>query len=179
MPFKINISKDGKTLKLETESESLLGRRIGETIKGQSISPDLAGYEIEITGTSDKAGFPGKKDVEGITLKKVLLTKGFALHKKPRGESKKSKPLVKGVRMRKTVRGNTISASTIQINTKVKKEGSKKFQELLPKKEEPKQDDKTEQKTDKKEQIKQEKKPEQNKEKTPEKDNKEKNQAEK
>ncbi len=172
MAFKINISKDGKTLKLETESESLLGKRIGETIKGQSINPDLDGYEIKITGTSDKAGFPGKKDIGGISLKKVLLTKGFALHKKPRGESKKSKPLVKGVRMRRTVRGNTISASTTQINSKVIKEGTKKFQDLLPKKEAKKGEETSEQKTDNKEQEKQ-KQPEQDKEKTAEKDNKE------
>jgi ribosomal protein S6E (S10) len=134
MPFQFNISKDGKTLKIESDTESILGIKIGETIKGKIISPDLDGYEIEITGTSDIAGFPGKKDVEGLALKKVLLTKGFSLHKKPKGESKKSKPLIKGVRMRKKVRGNTISRSTIQINSKVIKEGSKKFQDLLPKK---------------------------------------------
>lgn len=124
MPFKINISHKGRTLKKETENEALIGKKIGETIPGGEITSELAGYELEITGTSDKAGFPGKKDVEGSNLKKVLLTKGFSMHNKK-----------KGIRKKKTVRGNTISSSTIQINTIVKKEGNKKFEELLPKKE--------------------------------------------
>ena len=32
MAFKINISNKGKTLKVETESESLVGRKIGEKV---------------------------------------------------------------------------------------------------------------------------------------------------
>jgi ribosomal protein S6E (S10) len=43
-----------------------------------------------------------------------------------------------GLRLRKTVRGNEISADTVQINLSVKKEGSKKFESLLPVKEEKK-----------------------------------------
>lgn len=128
MVFKINISSKGKTLKFETENESLIGKKIGETLAGSEISDELAGYELEIKGTSDISGFPGKKDAEGSSLKKVLLTKGFSMHDKR-----------KGVRKKKTVRGNTISTSTIQINTIVKKQGNKKFEDLLPKKEEAKE----------------------------------------
>lgn len=124
MPFKINISHKGKTLKKEVENEDLIGKRIGETINGSEISPELSGYELEISGTSDKAGFPGKKDLEGSTLKRVLLTKGFSMHNNR-----------KGIRKKKTVRGNTISLDTIQINTIIKKEGNQKFEDLLPKKE--------------------------------------------
>lgn len=124
MPFKINISHKGKTLKKETENEALIGKKLGETISGGEVGAELSGYELEITGTSDKAGFPGKKDIEGSSLKKVLLKKGFAMHNKR-----------KGIRKKKTVRGNTISKETVQINTIVKKLGSQKFEELLPKKE--------------------------------------------
>jgi len=151
MPFKINISDKGKTFKLEADVESLIGKKIGEKISGTEIKKELEGYELEITGTSDIAGFPGKKDIEGTNLRRVLLTKGFSLKKKPRKEGKKgSKRLPKGLRLKKTVRGNTISKETIQINTKVIKSGAKKLEEIFPeqakKPEEKKEETKTEEK---------------------------------
>ena len=79
---------------------------------------------MEITGTSDDSGFPGMKGLEGIRYHRVLLKKGFGMH-----DSRK------GIRLRKTLRGDEISLKTIQINVIVKKEGHKKFEELLPKKE--------------------------------------------
>ena len=70
MVFKINISnKDGKTYKLELESEDLIGKELHDKINGVDILPALKGYELEITGTSDKSGFTSHKDVEGIGLK--------------------------------------------------------------------------------------------------------------
>ena len=126
MVFKINISDKGKTLKFETETEALIGKKIGENIEGEEISADLKGYELEITGTSDIAGFPGFKEQEGPGLRRVLLTK----------KDKGMNSSIKGLRLRKTIRGNEISEKTIQINTKIIKQGSKKFEDLLPKKEE-------------------------------------------
>lgn len=124
MPFKINISHNGKTFKLETDSEAVVGKSIGETIKGQHISSDLEGYELLIKGTSDISGSPGKQGLEGAGYHRKLLTKGFGM-KNPR----------KGIRLRKTLRGQEISLRTSQINMIVVKEGRKKFEELLPKKE--------------------------------------------
>jgi small subunit ribosomal protein S6e len=134
MPFKINISnKDGKTFHLETEAEALIGKKVGETINGEDIGEDLNGYALEIMGGSDKAGFPLKKDVEGISLKKVLLTRGFNLKRKPRREGKRKRVrMPEGLRMKKTVRGNTISPDVIQINVRVKKAGQKKLEEIFP-----------------------------------------------
>lgn len=140
MAFKVNISHKEKTIKKEIENEELIGKKIGETIDGKEIAPELAGYELEITGTSDTSGFPGKKDVEGQELKRVLLTKGFGLKRKPKGLSKKRKALKPGVRLKKTVRGNIIGNYTVQINAAVKKEGSTKFEDLIPKKEEKKEE---------------------------------------
>jgi len=136
MVFKINVSHKGKTAKFETDNEALVDKLIGEKIPGTEISADLGAYELEITGTSDKAGFPGLKNVKGAGLKRMLLTYGIGMHKKPRGLSKKPVASPKGLKLRKTVRGNVISPDTVQINTKVVKEGSKKFEEFLPKKEE-------------------------------------------
>jgi small subunit ribosomal protein S6e len=124
MPFKINISHKGKTFQLETESESLVGKKISETIKGEEISPDLKGYELEITGISDIAGLPGFKGLEGTAYHRRLLTRGPGMH-----------DTTKGLRLRKTNRGEEISLKISQINTKVLKQGNKKFEELLPKKE--------------------------------------------
>ncbi len=134
MPFKINISeKSGKTYKLELESEELMGKALHDKVSGKEILPDLEGYEFEITGTSDKSGFTSHKDVEGIGLKKILLTYGKAMKKKPRkeGKKKRSKNSPKGLRLRKTVRGRMISPAIVQINLKVLKEGGKKLSQVF------------------------------------------------
>lgn len=133
MPFKINISHKGKTLKIETESEIIVGKKIGEKIKGEDINNELKNYELEITGASDKSGFPGKKGLEGTGYYRELLTKGFSMRNKK-----------KGLRLRKTLRGEEISLKTSQINTKVVKEGDKKFEDLFSKKEETKEETKQE-----------------------------------
>jgi len=132
MVFKINVSHKGKTFKIETESEALVGKSIGDKINGKEISEDLADYEVEITGTSDKAGFCGVPTIEGLNLKKALLSYGHGMRKKPKGEKKLNKK-PKGLRLRKTVRGKEISPATVQINSKVTKEGTKKFDSLFEK----------------------------------------------
>ncbi|PIN77352.1 30S ribosomal protein S6e [Candidatus Woesearchaeota archaeon CG10_big_fil_rev_8_21_14_0_10_34_12] len=140
MVFKINISENGKTFKLETESETLEGKKINETIKGEEILPALQGYELKITGTSDKAGFPGNEEIDSTILKRILLSKGkFMKTKKPRG-----------LRLRKTVRGNTISKDVVQINTVVGKKGSKKLEEAFPDQNKPKEEKKEEAKPEEK-----------------------------
>ena len=132
MVFKINVSHKGKTFKVETENEDLAGYSIGEKIDGKEFSEDLAGYELEITGTSDKAGFTGMANIDGPNLHRVLLNYGKGMHKKPKGEKKTNKK-PKGLRLRKTVRGKEISLHTVQINSKVLKEGAKKFDSLFEK----------------------------------------------
>ncbi len=129
MPFKINIGHKGKTWKVESSSEALIGMKLGENIDGKDLSADLGGYELEITGASDKAGFPAKKDVEGLALKGLLLKKGWGMHT--------SRP--KGLRRKKTVRGNTLSGDIVQINFRVMKEGGKKLEEIFPDQNKPKE----------------------------------------
>lgn len=123
MPFKINIStKDGKTYYLENDSEEFIGKSIKERINGEDINSDLNGYVFEITGVSDKAGFPAFENVEGIGLKRVLLKYGKGM--------KTARP--RGVRLRKTVRGKVISENIVQINLKIVKQGNKKLEEIFP-----------------------------------------------
>jgi len=135
MVFKINISeKSGKTYKLESEAEELIDKSLHDKVLGKELLPELEGYELEITGASDKAGFTAMENVEGIGLNRVLLGYGKAMHRRPKREGKKkvSNPRPKGLRMRKTVRGEVISTEIIQINLKVLTEGAKKLEEIFP-----------------------------------------------
>ncbi len=153
MVFKINISeKTGKTYKLETESRALEGKQLNDKIQGAEVSPDLEGYEFEITGASDSAGFTAHKDVEGIGLKKLLLSYEKGMKKRPKREGKKKRSdyRPKGLRLRKTVRGKVISKLITQINLKVSKEGSKKLVEIFPEQNKPKEKPKEEVKVEEK-----------------------------
>ncbi len=128
MVFKLNISDKGKAWKVETDANAIIGKSVGDKIHGQEIKSELEGYELEITGGSDSAGFPLSKDVDGIYLRKVLLTKGFGM--------KQAKP--HGLRKRKTLRGKIISEVVTQINMIVVKHGGKKLHELFPEQNQPK-----------------------------------------
>lgn len=136
MVFKINLGDKGKTFKVETDNEGLIGKKIGDKIEGKELSGSLEGYEVEVRGTSDKAGFAGSEDIEGFALKRVLLTKGKFMKgwKKRRKKSIK----IKGLRLKKTLRGREISKDTIQINTIVVKHGHKKLEEIFPEQNQPK-----------------------------------------
>jgi small subunit ribosomal protein S6e len=135
MVFKINIgTKDGKTFHLESDSEEFLEKELHSKIEGKDVNSELSGYEFEIAGASDNAGFTSMENVEGANLKKVLLSYGKAMHRRPRREGKKkvSNFTPKGLRMRKTVRGKVISPAIVQINLKITKEGSKPLASIFP-----------------------------------------------
>ena len=126
----INDVKAGKSYQKAVPLDALKGKKIGEKVDGKFLGLD--GYELEITGTSDFAGFTGMKGVSGIGLKGELLSLGKAMHKPPKGDKKKPKKPPQGLRIRKTVRGEIISDAVVQINTKVVKEGAKKLSEVFP-----------------------------------------------
>ncbi|MFC1697970.1 S6e family ribosomal protein [Nanoarchaeota archaeon] len=104
----------------ENEAKVFLGQKIGNKISGDSF--DMAGYEFEITGGSDHAGFPMRKDIVGTGRKKILTVKGVGV-KPLRRKTKKHIRRFKGAKLRKTVAGNTIHAKIAQINLKVLKYG--------------------------------------------------------
>jgi len=140
MAFKINLSdKTGKTYNLEAEATGLIDKKLGETVLGSEISEDLDGFTFEITGASDKSGFPSLKSVEGFQRKRTLLGYGPGMHKRPKREGKKkqSNSTPNGLRLRKLIRGNIISDEMRQINLKVVKAGKKTLTEVYaPAKEE-------------------------------------------
>ena len=122
MPFKLNIAEKGKAWRLHAETPELMGKSIGDKINGAEINADFSGYEFEITGASDIAGFPSSRNVEGVGLKKLLLKKGWGM--------RESFP--QGLRRRKTVRGKVITEKIIQINLNTIKEGKKSLAEIFP-----------------------------------------------
>ncbi len=116
--------KTGRTAQADVPKDKetmLLGNAIGDIIDGSIIG--LEAYKLQITGLTDKAGTPSRKDLEG-TRKAYA----YVLDKKA-GK--------KGLRRRKLVRGKVIAQDTEQINTVIVQYGTKPVEELFkPKKEE-------------------------------------------
>lgn len=118
MPIKVVVSgQDGKAFQKDVDAPSIVGLKIGEQIDGSLVG--LNGYKLQITGGSDKEGFPMRRDVPGPARKRVLLTSGTGY-----------RPPQSGIRKRKTVRGNTISEYIVQVNFKVVSAGEKAVHEL-------------------------------------------------
>lgn len=123
--FKVNISdpKTGKTYKCEVAEDSIkpfLNLKIGDSVKGELLA--LPGYEFQLKGGSDYCGFPMRTDVQGSQKQSILIVSGVGMKRKR-----------KGMRMRRTVAGNTVYSRTAQLNLKIVKHGSKPLEE--PKKE--------------------------------------------
>ena len=117
--YKLNISGGdngsgkgmSKLIEIDEKKFRFEGMKIGEIIRGGLIG--FPNYEFEITGGSDSSGFPMRKDVHGPVKKKILVSK--------RGIG--YKPLRKGQKKRKTVRGNEVTYDMTLINLKVVKYG--------------------------------------------------------
>ncbi len=129
MEFKVVISdpKTGKAYQKVVSganANKLIGKQIGDVINGTLVDlpPD---YELQITGGSDKDGFPMRPDIPGTGRRRILLSGGVGY-----------RPKEKGVRKKKTVRGKVISRDIVQINVKVVKHGKVPLEEFFKKKEE-------------------------------------------
>ncbi len=133
--FKFVIGNKGKTYQIEKSQEEcrfLIGKEIGFRFAGDAIG--LPGYELEVTGGTDRDGFPMRKDLPGTGRKRLLIDRKSGFHERKRVKKKMKK--IRGLRIRKTFRGNTISADIVQINCKVVREGEKPLEELVGKKQE-------------------------------------------
>jgi small subunit ribosomal protein S6e len=108
----------------QSKASALVGKRIGDEFDGGLVG--FAGYTLRIRGGTDKDGFAMHADMKGAGRRKALLDGKPSFY-----------PDIKGQRKRKTVCGNTVSDSIVQINAVVEKYGEKPFEELVPKKEKP------------------------------------------
>ena len=104
--FKLTIAdKTGKSITKELKDKDanpLLGLQLENEVDASTVG--LTG-KIKITGGSDKSGVPMRADIHGGARKYILLSKGIGLRNAEKGQ-----------RIRKLIRGNTISEEIYQIN---------------------------------------------------------------
>ncbi len=108
MKFVISDPSTGKSVQVEAEGEPLYGKKIGDVFDGSVVG--VPGAVLKITGGTDRDGFPMRPDLEGTARKKLLVSGGPGY-----------RPRRKGVRKRKSLRGNTISPDISQVNCVVVK----------------------------------------------------------
>ncbi len=109
--FKIIVSDPevGKSRVVEAEGTRavpLIGKKLGEVIDGSVVG--TPGVKVQITGGSDKDGFPMRPNIHGGVRANVILSEGVGFQ-----------PSQKGERQRKTLRGNVITEEIVQINMKI------------------------------------------------------------
>lgn len=117
----VNDTKNGKSHQVQVSghhANSLIGKKIGDEVDGIFIS--LPGYKLTITGGTDKDGFSMRSDLPGMGRRRLLLS-----------ESKGFRAPERGMRKKKSVRGNTINQEIVQINMKVIKHSSKPIESLI------------------------------------------------
>lgn len=123
MKIVISDPKSGKSYGIDLAKDkegSLIGKKLGDKLEGGEVGAE--GYELEITGGSDIAGFPMRADVSGPRRVGVILSDGTGIGKQKRG-----------MRAKRNVRGNIISDQIVQVNAKVLTAGSKPLEEIFPK----------------------------------------------
>jgi len=124
--FKVIVSdpKGGKSKVVELDGARavpLIGRKLGETIDGSVVG--MSGRKLQITGGSDKDGFPMRPNIHGGVRVSVIVSKSVGFHPKREGE-----------RQRKTLRGNVITEDIAQVNAKVLEKAKKAEKPERPKK---------------------------------------------
>jgi len=106
--FKLTISDTkGKSVSKElkdSDANPLLGLQLGNETDATIVG--LNG-KLKLTGGSDKSGVPMRNDIHGAARKYVLLSKGVGLQAAETGQ-----------RVRKLMRGNTVSEEIYQVNCK-------------------------------------------------------------
>ena len=106
--FKLTVSDvKGKSVTKElkdSDASPLLGLQLGNETDASIVG--LNG-KLKLTGGSDKSGVPMRNDIHGAARKYILLSKGVGLQDAEVGQ-----------RVRKLMRGNTISEEIYQINCK-------------------------------------------------------------
>jgi small subunit ribosomal protein S6e len=105
--FKVVVSdpKTGKSEVLEAKDSTaqvFVGRKVGEVVDLSVVGQN---YKVKITGGSDKAGFPMRRDVLGSGKRYVLMTEGTGFRQAVGGEKR-----------RKLVRGGTVTDEIYQLN---------------------------------------------------------------
>jgi small subunit ribosomal protein S6e len=118
MKIVFNDVKTGHSFQKEVEASKesqLFGKKIRDTIEGGLIG--LTGYTLTIKGGSDKEGFPMLPEIRAARAYPLLDSGPGVRH------------LRKGVRIKKTVAGHTVSERTSQLNCAITEYGSKSLED--------------------------------------------------
>jgi len=123
MDFRVVVSdpESGKAYQVELKdpgSGKFLGKHIGDKIEGDVLG--MPGYSVQITGGSDREGFPMRSDLPGTKRRMILVSSGTGYH-----------PTAEGRKKRKSIHGREISSDIGQINVKVVEKGSRPVEDLL------------------------------------------------
>lgn len=121
MKLVISDPKTGKSYQRELDKEKetqMYGKKIRDGVDGGIVG--LSGYQLLVTGGSDRDGFPLNPTVPGTKRYDVLLG----------SSSEGARGLKHGERAKRILRGNTVSQDTHQVNLKVATPGEKSFEEL-------------------------------------------------
>jgi len=117
----INDPKTGKSYTKEVDVEKikpLFGQTVGYEFDAGIV--DVPGVKVKITGGSDKDGFPMRKGIHKNSRLRVYVSGGIGYN-----------PKEKGIKRRKTVRGEIIGEDIAQLNLKIVKLGKKSIEEIL------------------------------------------------
>ena len=87
----------------QSKVPSLIGAKIGDVV---DVNISGVPLKLKITGGSDNSGFPMRFDVQGGAKRRLLLSSPPGFY-----------PTEDGMRKKKTVRGNMITAEIVQVNT--------------------------------------------------------------
>ncbi len=116
----INDTKSGKSYQKVLSNNPYINNKVGDKVDGDALG--LSGYELEIRGASDNAGFPIRKDVPGVGRKRIIITSGPGLRLKRAPD---------GMRVKKTIVSNFIDNQIAQVNVKVLKYGAQSVEDVL------------------------------------------------
>jgi small subunit ribosomal protein S6e len=108
----------GNSYQVEADVNDFGGTAIGDEVEGGVVGLD--GYKLEVTGGSDDTGRPMRGDVEGQAIDEILIDGGTGFN-----------PTRDGERRRVSVRGGEVGDATVQLNTKIVKQGDSDLQDLL------------------------------------------------
>lgn len=116
--MKLNISHPTNNTQVFMEQvhnleSALYEKQIGDTLDGKFIGPEWEGYILQITGGSDRQGFPMKPGVRKQERVRLLLKKGDIGFHCTRD----------GLRKRKSVRGCIVSEEIRALNLQVLQDG--------------------------------------------------------
>ncbi len=138
--FKVEIADPdtGRTWPVQVEGQHaniLVRKRIGEEVDGMMLG--LPGYTVQITGGTDQDGFPMRPEIPQASRKTILVSDSVGFNAKE-----------KGMRRKKTFRGNEISPEITQVNCKIIDQGPKPVEDLLGEGEEDEADEGEEEETE-------------------------------